>query len=155
MKKRIISIQKKIYSFRFKVFTLLAIVLIVAQFTLTQANAVENSLDNLRLIWRDGKYSKVTPLLIKYREMPYGKNPEVDYMIATSLCRQPNLQQHGYKFFKWVLYNYSLDKKSQDLIKKEIQQCAPARKPLLIDFLASLPRSHVGGRGKIFRLDEG
>lgn len=141
---------KIINSSKLKISIFFAAFLLVNQCTLKQADAVQDLLKPLRTIWKNREYSKVIPLLINHRKTLYGKNPEVDYMIATSLCRQPSLREDGYKFFKWVLYNYSLDKESQNLVKKEMQQCTPARQPIKINFSASLATAHVGGKTKLF-----
>jgi hypothetical protein len=99
-------------------------------------------------MWENCKYSDVLPLLLKYREGPYGRKAEVDYMIATSACRLPNVREEGYDFFRWILSYYSLDKKSRTLVVDEMQKCAPHNAPRAIAF--SDVRAEVGVRGKMY-----
>ena len=58
--------------------------------------------------WKQGNYNKALSMLIDYREQPGGKNPYVDYMIATSACRISNKRDIGVKFFTWMLNYYNL-----------------------------------------------
>ncbi len=72
-----------------------------------------SELQDLRKAWRaaDGitHYADVARRLILYRgEARYAKTAEVDYMIATSLCRVPETREAGVRHFGWILASYDL-----------------------------------------------
>ncbi len=105
-------------------------------------------LDQLRTMWRSGRYAELFPLLLTYREGPYGEDLEVDYMIATTACRIAEQRENGRKYFQWILYSYDLDKKTRKLVEDEMQRCGPVNQPITIAY-AGL-RSSAGVRGKTF-----
>ena len=114
------------------------------------AQSAERSveLDQLRTMWKSGLYAELFPLLLTYREGPYGEDLEVDYMIATTACRITEQRENGRKYFQWILYSYDLDKKARKLVEDEMQRCGPANQPIIIVY-AGL-RSSAGVRGKTF-----
>lgn len=59
----------------------------IAWLLLTAQPASANSMGELVSRWRLPDYAGVLPQLIQYRKTPYGRNLQVDCMIATSLGR--------------------------------------------------------------------
>ncbi len=111
-----------------------------------------DELNNLRNMWKSERYSEVLPLLISYREKPYGKNAEIDYMIVTSECRMQKFQGSSdiIEYFKWILSNYSLDERSRNLVEIEMRQCSSLRLPQNIAFASTQTTASAGVRGKSF-----
>jgi len=141
--------QNRISS-KFKCVIFCGTVLLLVQCLVVQMVQANNELSQLRDMWNNGRYSEVLPLLITYRKGPYGRNLEVDYMIATSLCRIPDSQELGYKYFGWILANYSLDEKSREVVEKEMRQSALSNnQPILIAFKNAQGRSSGGVKGVV------
>lgn len=81
-------------------------------------------LDELKRLWRDGRYPEVLPALLEYRKtQPYGKNEVVDYMIGTSACRIADKRELGYEFLAWMLQHYPLDASSREKVAGEMETC--------------------------------
>jgi len=119
--------------------------------TMPQIGWAQDDMRQLRSLWRNGNYSDVLRLLKQYRDGLYGRNLEVDYMIATSACRLNNVQQEGNKFFQWILSHYSLDKTSRSLVEREMQRCAPSNRPTNITFVTvKTGAGATGVRGKTY-----
>ena len=117
----------------------------------SSAAAAPTDLDSMRSLWREAKWSEVLPLLLQYRDKPYGRTPEVDYMIATSCCRVEGLRDDAEKFFRWILYSYSLDNAQREAVTAQMRQCAPTNQPVQIAFSTERAGSgNVGVRGKTF-----
>src|SRR5262249_37473486 len=93
---------------------------------------------------------EVVQVLKEYRQGPYGKTPEVDYMIASSLCRLPGYESKGRQYFEGLLYNHRLDESSRPQVLGEMQNLASPQMPIVINFV--VVRSGGGARvgGKMF-----
>jgi hypothetical protein len=104
--------------------------------------------------WRISDYEGVLPQLIEYRKTPYGRNIQVDYMIATSLCRLNDLNSLalGRKFLRRMMATYELSMESRQELEGEYGRCVETvqqhQPPLTIDF--STGHADVGVRGKTF-----
>jgi len=112
-------------------------------------------IEQLRSMWDAAEnpmtYAAVANRLIEYRlQEPYAKTAEIDYMIATSLCKIPGREADGYKYFEWILYSYDLgfDRKT---VEQERQKCGAAGSPVKIAF-ATLPGQGgaAGVRSKLY-----
>lgn len=134
---------------KFKGFILGGMVLLLSQCLIAHTAQAQDELSQLQVMWRNGSYSEVLPSLIEFRDRPYGRNAQVDYMIATSACRIPALQEEAYKFFCWILYHYSLDETSREQVKDEMQQCDPSNQPRIIAFVTERSERSIV-RGKTF-----
>jgi hypothetical protein len=101
-------------------------------------------------MWKNKQYLEVIQILKEYRQGPYGKTPEVDYMIASSMCRLPGYESKGQQYFQWLLYNHRLDERSRGQVIEEMRNCASAQTPVVINFV--VVRSGAGARvgGKMF-----
>jgi hypothetical protein len=101
-------------------------------------------------LWKNKQYLEVVQILKEYRQGPYGKTPEVDYMIASSMCRLPGYETKGQQYFQWLLYNHRLDERSRVQVIDEMRNCASAQTPVVINFV--VVRSGAGARvgGKMF-----
>ncbi len=103
------------------------------------------NIQELREIWRAEDYEAVLPMLIEYRKKEmYGKNAEIDYMIATSLCRLQNFQEDSSKYFKWILHHYFLTQEQIQKIRRERAECVSSSSPIVIYLAAD--KSHTGSR---------
>lgn len=119
--------------------------------SMPQIGRTQEDMRQLRSLWQQGNYSDVFKLLKQYRDGLYGRNLEVDYMIATSACRLNNVQQEGNKFFQWILSHYSLDNTSRSLVEREMHNCAPSRRPTKIAFVTVKTGAGAAGvRGKTY-----
>ena len=125
--------------------------LVVALFSppLTSLAATPELADIVEM-WKRKEYLNVVQILKEYREGPYGKTPEVDYMIASSLCRLSGFEIKGQQYFQWLLYNHRLDARSRNQVLEEMRNCASAQAPIVINFV--VVRSGAGARvgGKMF-----
>jgi hypothetical protein len=95
----------------------------VAAMMLAVPAAHAQSLDELRAQWAAKRWADVIQPLLDYRKRPYGRDAEVDYMIATACCRSQNLRDMGQKFFAWTLASYSLDAEQRITVTAEMQDC--------------------------------
>ncbi len=98
-------------------------------------------LPELRDAWRsavtESQYKAVALELIKFRKERYAKTPEVDYMIATSLCRIAGREADAVEFFDWILANYELGA-DFEVVSNERAACGQQAAPQQVAF-AILP----------------
>lgn len=122
---------------------------LAAAFASTPAGAEE--LDVLRAAWHaangSGDYRPVVDRLISYRQTEsFGKRAEVDYMIATGLCRIAGSEATGARLFDYILASYLLGP-ARATVEAEARECrAPVRAPTEVVF-AMLPGQ--GGASEI------
>jgi hypothetical protein len=122
--------------------------------SLTVEPVCAGRIDELVEQWRIPDYSGVLPQLIEYRKRPYGRNVQVDYMIATSLCRLDNDESlHlGRQFFRRIMAAYELSVDNREQIGREYERCVEIahthQPPVVIAF--SIGHADVGVRGKTF-----
>jgi hypothetical protein len=115
--------------------------------TITQAAPSPDELSKIRAMWESHRqYREVLQLLIAYRERPYGRTAEVDYMIATSACRVPGLQDAASKHFRWILDNYNLTASQRAVVETERQSCASGGAPSAAPIGTLLAHAGVGGK---------
>lgn len=113
-----------------------------------------DSMDELVSRWRIPDYAGVLPQLVEYRKTPYGRNVQVDYMIATSLCRldDDDSLALGKKFFLRIMAAYELSPENRQQIEREHALCIETanshRQPVVLAF--SIGHADVGVRGKTF-----
>lgn len=129
-------------------FSLAVLGLFHASWTAAQPGA----LDVLRGQWRAGQYAFVIEPLLTYREtVTFGRDAEVDYMLATSCCRLERLKGDGRQFFAWVLAAYSLSPEQRRVVTTERAQCGDGAPPAQVAFVTDRAGSgNVGVRGKTF-----
>lgn len=80
--------------------------------------------------WLAAEYQPAYDALLDFRQQPYGRRPEVDYMLGTSGCRMAGKQQWGARVLRYTLYNYPLVESSRALVKRELALCQAATEPL-------------------------
>src|SRR6185312_16671652 len=68
----------------------------------------DQRLSDLRTAFYGRRYAEVLTRLYDYREQPYGKQAEVDYMIGSCLCRTGS-RDKARRRFEWILIRYRLD----------------------------------------------
>jgi hypothetical protein len=110
----------------------------------SQSAELTDDFQSLVQIWKEGRYLEALQELKAYRLRPYGKIAEVDYMIASSMCRLPAYQPTGQKYFQWLLYNYALDEPSRNRVVSDMRNCATTNTPVVINFI--VVRSGAGAR---------
>lgn len=110
-------------------------------------------LDDIRALWMGQRYEQCIDELIDYRDQPFGRNVEVDYMLGTSLCRGEQDHDLGRAFLENTLRVYVLSDENRRVIKEELEGCPVRKDPEQLAFLSN--RGSAGGsgvRGKMFRL---
>ncbi len=94
------------------------------------SSAAADQLDSLRADWHEarghGNYRPVVDRLISYRgSASFGKRAEVDYMIATGLCRIDGSEATGVRLFEHILANYLLGP-ARGTVEAERRDCEAA-----------------------------
>ena len=111
-----------------------------------------SALEDIRALWFGQAYQQVIAELTSFRDSDFGKNVEVDYMFATSLCRYGTDHDLGRAFLINILRVYELSDENRDAIANELAYCPAQSDPEALAFLTS--RSTGGGdagvRGKMF-----
>ncbi len=137
------------------IFIFLQISLILSLCIHLPTATAESLYESGKMNWLQGKYQSAYDELIAYRKLPYGRRPDVDYMLGTCGCRLTGLQKWGAGVLDWMLYAYPLTANSRRLVSSERDICRNADKPLLT---ASAPVSKIedeisagmSARGKTF-----
>lgn len=121
------------------------------------AGAQSVTLSELIDTWRSGRYEQAALGLLDYRATPYGRNVQVDYMLATSFCRIDGSAAIGRDYFTHLLRVYDLPNTSRKQVIKEQRACTTTTTgggaPLQVTFLTGARSSAgMGGgvRGKMF-----
>ena len=73
--------------------------------------------------WRARDYPTAHDLLLRFREEPYGRRPDVDFMLGTGGCRMAGKREWGYQVLDLMLYAYSLTYESRELIYHYLDRC--------------------------------
>ncbi|MDH3890064.1 MAG: DUF1570 domain-containing protein [candidate division Zixibacteria bacterium] len=73
--------------------------------------------------WEGEQYKQTVELLADCRADEFGRNLDVDYMLATSYCRLPDTKDLGIEWFKWILDRYALDNTTKEIIESEMEEC--------------------------------
>ena len=85
--------------------------------------AQDNNYDKGKASWQQGNYPQALEYLLSYRQQPYGRMPEVDYMIGTSACRVPGKEGKGARILEWMLYAYPLTQPTRERVVSEKNNC--------------------------------
>lgn len=99
--------------------------------------------DEAYAFWKDAKYTDAVPLLLDYREQPYGKEMRVDYMLGTSYCRISGKEQLGKIYLYYAFNRYPYTQASRDAIQVELDGCHKSTRPSTIVVVSTL--STMGG----------
>jgi hypothetical protein len=73
--------------------------------------------------WERQDYQAAFGSLREFRERPYGRTLEVDYMLGTSACRISQQRTWGANVLQWISYAYELTPQGQAKIERELQLC--------------------------------
>lgn len=111
--------------------------------------SADERLDALRAQWRSGDYLAVIPALLEYRDAPYGRTAEVDYMLGTALCRVPQFRRDGAAYLARTIYNYVLPLADVAKVRAEEQRCGATALPGGIVFTGANGQ-RVGVSGKTY-----
>lgn len=79
-----------------------------------------------RRAWESGDYAGARQTLLEYRKEPYGRRPDVDFMLGTSGCRLTDHRRWGGDVLDWMLYAYSLTYASRQTVASERDLCRGA-----------------------------
>lgn len=99
--------------------------------------------DEAYAFWKDAKYTAAVPLLLDYRERPYGKEMRVDYMLGTSYCRISGKERLGKIYLYYAFNRYPYTQASRDAIQDELDSCHTSTRPSTIVVVSTL--STMGG----------
>lgn len=83
-----------------------------------------------KLRWLATDYPPAYDKLGEFRREPFGRRPEVDYMLGTSGCRMTGKEEWGARVLRYTLYNYPLVDGSRALVRRELALCQAATSPL-------------------------
>lgn len=109
-----------------------ALILLLVSFPFDiPAVEAQNLLERGKHSWLQENYRSAYDDLISYRKQPYGRRPDVDYMLGTSGCRMEGRQKWGADVLDWMLYAYPLTSNSRGLVTHERDICRDAASPLL------------------------
>lgn len=79
--------------------------------------------DVARAAWDRADYPSVYQALAELRDLPYGKQPVVDFMLGASACRISPVRDYGARLLEWVLYAYPLTFESRERVAGELARC--------------------------------
>ena len=127
--------------------------LLVFSFYTTSSSA--SGLNDIRTLWYDKSYGQVITELLSFRDSEFGKTVEVDYMLATSLCRYGSDHDLGRAFLVNILRVYELSDANRDAIAGELGHCPDQNQPENLAFLVSRSSGDAGVRGKLFYFVDG
>lgn len=111
----------------------------------------DERLTDLREAFYNGRYAEVLTRLYDYREQPYGKQAEVDYMIGSCLCRTGD-RHKARRRFEWILSRYRLESRQRTVIEQALRQCSAGGQsrpaPFRESTVTSVSERNVGVSGK-------
>ena len=110
--------------------------------------AFSSQFDKAKAHWNNFEYKEVIEILPPLRGDFFGKRVDIDYMLATSLCRYKDFHVTGRKYFKHILRVYNLSQGNEDIIYSELNKCPIQDSPSLISF--TMGRGMGGVSGKSF-----
>src|SRR5262249_49233648 len=105
--------------------------------------------------WLQQVYPDAYTTLLDVRKEPFGRRPEVDFMIGTSACRMVCCRDWGQLFLGALPVSYPLTNDSLVLVEKERRLCQqaavmPPPVPDGPDKLQRVVSAGVSARGKVF-----
>lgn len=101
--------------------------------------------------WKSHDYESAYNYLMEFRSQPYGRLPEVDYMIGTSACRLPEKGTLGARILHWMLYAYPLGATSHRIINSEINNCQALQTAIHdVEYIENEISAGMYARGKTF-----
>ncbi len=118
--------------------------------TATQA---ESLYDRGRAAWSAGDYPGALTALLTFRQEPYGRRPDVDYMLGTSGCRVAERVTWGRDVLDWMLYAYALTYQSRVHVSRERDRCRDVELARLDGDLTQIVEERAAGMtgfGKTF-----
>ena len=132
--------------------TILLIAISISTYlALPPISRADERLSDLRSAFYNGRYVEVLTRLYDYREQPYGKQAEVDYMIGSCLCRTGS-RDKARRRFEWILSRYRLESQQRNIIEQALRQCSVDGQSRPASFrestVTSASERFVGVRGK-------
>jgi len=85
--------------------------------------ATNDSLSEMVSLWTQRKYDVVLPELLRYREQPYGRKWQVDYMIGTIECHGAGSRSRGIAYLSNVLNYKVVPDPARTAAQQEITFC--------------------------------
>jgi hypothetical protein len=117
--------------------------------------AAAADLEALRAAWSSARtpeqYGAAVAALIDYRtHTRFAKTPEIDYMIATGLCRIPGREADGARIFDWIFDHYNLAP-DEEVISRERDSCGRQTAKAIVTFAMMAGQGGSAGvHGKLF-----
>jgi len=75
-----------------------------------------------RALWQQGDYTQAVPLLRDCLNQPYGREPEVFYMLGVSYC-ELGQQQYGKCCLRWLLERFDLPTQTRRIVDSLVADC--------------------------------
>ena len=94
-------------------------------------------LDPVSDLWRSQHYQQVIETLLQYRDEDFAKDAELDYILATSCCRNPGDEELGIALLNNILHVYQLSDENLDKVLEERTRCGASSASTRIAFLSS------------------
>lgn len=100
--------------------------------------------------WQSEDYKNAIDVLRIVRNEPFGKRVDVDWMLATSLCRYRDFHGLGRKYLTRMLRVYSLSDENVAIIIRELQNCPAQARPQFVAFNSGRAMAGVSGKSFYF-----
>ncbi len=102
--------------------------------------------------WHVPDYEDAYRQLATLRELPYGKQPVVDFMLGTSACRIEAVRDYGRRLLDWMRYAYALTAESRARVAEELALCRGATLPVAVrpGEIVEIRSAGMTGYGKTF-----
>lgn len=116
----------------------------------TSSLGLASNYQQARDYWQSEDYKNAIDVLMTVRKEPFGKRVDVDYMLATSLCRYKDFHGLGRKYLTRMLRVYPLSDDNIAIVAKEILNCPDQAKPVYVAFNSGRAMAGVSGKSFYF-----
>lgn len=116
----------------------------------TSTVGLASNYQKARDYWQNENYENAIDALMTVRKEPFGKRVDVDYMLATSLCRYQDFHELGRKYLTRMLRVYPLSDENLTIVAKELRNCPDPAKPLYVVFNSGRAMAGVSGKSFYF-----
>lgn len=136
-----------------------ALMLVVLTASIASPSSAQPTIEMLadgKHLWMQGDFAGAYEVLKRYRDLPFGRSFEVDFMLGTCACRMPERRERGAAFLEWVRYTYSdrLTDEGKGVVNGELETCrkdaplSPA--PAALPSARQMVTAGASLQGKIF-----
>lgn len=113
----------------------------------SQMRARTAAYDAAKALYVARDYTRAFPALQALRDGPYGRHPQIDFMLGTSAC-QTARRSYGRQVLANMLVRYTIKKSDRTAIRQQIERCAGGSTVVMV-LSAGVPTTS-GGFGKTF-----